>query len=176
MGLLFVLVKTSDSTCLCLLRAKIKGCSFLRNILFLWIVLFSFVLQLPDIYFKLKLTDFWVDSHLGYTETCNWWPLPLPQRTRCLGLGLDWLTVSQILASSFFLFTASYHSMFPLIPSLILLFNIPHQAHSETSVCKRLAFDFVFYSRTNKALCIWGIWTAFLGKKRLFLKRILLLA
>lgn len=38
----------SDFKCLCLLRAKIKGCFFLRNIIFLWIVLFSFVSQLLD--------------------------------------------------------------------------------------------------------------------------------
>lgn len=55
----------SDFKCLCLLRAKIKGCFFLRNIISLWTDLVLFVLQLLDILIHAEADVFQVNSLLG---------------------------------------------------------------------------------------------------------------
>lgn len=84
-------------------------------------------------------------------------------------LGYDWLTVSQILVNASFFFNLQHLNIACFPRSLInFAFNIPHQAHSETSVCKRFAFDFVFYSQQIKLYAFGGYRPHFYEEKASF--------
>ena len=156
------------------LGQRSNAVSFLRNMIFLWMFFFS---SLP---FAVTGRLIPVEAHRALSRCAPrlYWNVQLISRSllslpQCnSGLGSEWLTHSQYHIYTlmfFFLLQILEVARFPR--TLVnLAFNIPHQAHSKTSVCKRFAFDSVCYSHTNTALCIWGIRSIF-RKKKLFFKQ-----
>lgn len=161
MGLLFVLREhVSDSKCLCLLRAKINGCFFFQETLFL-----CFISVCVGHLIHVKAGRF-----LFFPSRLACWVILIcaidlsePQRNTCLDRRISD-------SSSFFVYLQlliiRHVFLVPSIMSLLLFLirHIPrHQFANDLP-------SILCLIHTHKALCIWGIWTAFLGRKSFFFK------
>lgn len=125
----------SDFKCLCLLRAKIKGCFFFKEHYFIFFSVDRFIFICVAAVGHLIHAEadiFRIDWLPACTETC----------VRSVGAFRPSLSVTDVEVQ-----TDSLHPRRMLTPPPRTIshfaFNIPHQAHSETSVCKRFAFNLI---------------------------------
>lgn len=166
MGLLFVLVKMSVIlNVYAFLGQWWKAVSFGETLFFCGQFVFVFFLNLCCSCWTFN--SCWQISESirtrVYTVTCNW-SVQAPPNTFTTVSRIR-LTHSQYLRFLLILHRTVFSSFV-----LLLIFLIRHIPRRQSA--KVLPFDFVFYDHKHKALCIWGIWAAVLGKKASFFNRI----